>query len=204
MDESVLRAMAKWPKVPAAYGWLSLDRRGRWRLQERPITHPRTIEFINRNYLADEHGRWLFQNGPQRVYVTLAYTPWIYRLRPDREATGAGSLETHTGAPVNRIQKAWMDETGSLLLLTGHGIGVLDDRDLLGLSPAFRDRAGGALDDARLAERIERAMQDADAGTEQDTGIALAHGGTTCSVASLPSAAAPQRFGFDPRPAPRE
>ena len=30
MDEDVLRAMTRWPDVPAVYGWLSLDRRGRW------------------------------------------------------------------------------------------------------------------------------------------------------------------------------
>ena len=28
MDESVIRALAKWPNVPAVYGWLSLSRRG--------------------------------------------------------------------------------------------------------------------------------------------------------------------------------
>ncbi|HET8728586.1 MAG TPA: DUF2946 family protein, partial [Alphaproteobacteria bacterium] len=30
MDESVLRAMTKWPNVPAVYGWLQLDQRGNW------------------------------------------------------------------------------------------------------------------------------------------------------------------------------
>ncbi|MEX0638454.1 MAG: DUF2946 family protein [Burkholderiales bacterium] len=28
MDPSVLQAMARWPKVPAVWGWLALDRRG--------------------------------------------------------------------------------------------------------------------------------------------------------------------------------
>jgi len=32
MDSDVLAAMARWPDVPDAYGWLSLDARGRWRL----------------------------------------------------------------------------------------------------------------------------------------------------------------------------
>lgn len=202
MDQSVRRAMTKWPKVPAAYDWLSLDRRGRWLLRERLITHPRTIEFINRNYMGDEHGRWLFQNGPQRVYVTLAYTPWIYHLCPDREPTADGSLRTHTGVPVQRVGRAWIDEGGNLLLLGGSGIGVLDDRDLIGLSTAFRDREGGALDDEQLAERIGQAMQHAEAGAEHDTGITLAYGGTNCRIASLPSSAVSERFGFNPRPAP--
>ena len=32
MDDIVLQAMVKWPKVPACYGWLGLDARGRWYL----------------------------------------------------------------------------------------------------------------------------------------------------------------------------
>jgi hypothetical protein len=27
------------PEVPACYGWLSLDRRGRWRLRGETVTH---------------------------------------------------------------------------------------------------------------------------------------------------------------------
>ena len=34
MDPAVLRGMARWPDVPAVYGWLALDRRGNWRLKE--------------------------------------------------------------------------------------------------------------------------------------------------------------------------
>ena len=44
------------------------------------ILHDKLREFIQRNYLADDRGRWFFQNGPQRVYVTLAYTPLVYRF----------------------------------------------------------------------------------------------------------------------------
>ena len=35
MDERVLLAKARWPNVPAAWGWLFLDRRGAWRLVDR-------------------------------------------------------------------------------------------------------------------------------------------------------------------------
>ncbi|HMN64893.1 MAG TPA: DUF2946 family protein, partial [Burkholderiaceae bacterium] len=35
MDEQVLHAMARWPDVPAVWGWLRLDRRGRWLLVDR-------------------------------------------------------------------------------------------------------------------------------------------------------------------------
>lgn len=32
MDELVRQAMAKWPNVPHAYGWLGLGMRGDWYL----------------------------------------------------------------------------------------------------------------------------------------------------------------------------
>lgn len=34
MDEIVKAAMAKWPEVPACYGWLGLDARGQWHLRD--------------------------------------------------------------------------------------------------------------------------------------------------------------------------
>ncbi|MBM3409976.1 MAG: DUF2946 family protein, partial [Betaproteobacteria bacterium] len=63
-DPLVLRAMARWPNVPAVFGWLRLDPRGHWLLIDRgrpdfdetlhglgsPITSPAIIEFIGRNY----------------------------------------------------------------------------------------------------------------------------------------------------------
>ena len=71
MDASVIKAMARWPDVPAVYGWLSLDRRGRWCLRGEAVTHRGAVQFINRNYDHTSDGRWYFQNGPQRVFVDL-------------------------------------------------------------------------------------------------------------------------------------
>ena len=34
MDDIVRQAMAKWPNVPHAYGWLGLDARGNWWLRD--------------------------------------------------------------------------------------------------------------------------------------------------------------------------
>ena len=34
MDDIVKQAMAKWPNVPACYGWLALDARGQWWLRD--------------------------------------------------------------------------------------------------------------------------------------------------------------------------
>ena len=83
MDEAVARSMARWPNVPAVYGWLSLDRRGNWRIKGERIGNAALRDFIARNYLADERGCWFFQNGPQRVFVELAYTPLVVHYEGD-------------------------------------------------------------------------------------------------------------------------
>ena len=60
MDEVVARSLAKWPNVPAVYGWLELDRRGNWLIKGSRIGNAALREFIARNYDADEHGRLYF------------------------------------------------------------------------------------------------------------------------------------------------
>lgn len=134
MDENVKLAMAKWPNVPHCYGWLGLDARGNWRMRDEhaqalglagdKIVHPALLAFINRNYLHDVQGRWYFQNGPQRVYVTLEAAPYIARTDP------AQGFILHTGEPVAIIDRAWMTETGQLLLEGNEKIAMLDDRDM--------------------------------------------------------------------------
>src|SRR5690606_16394770 len=111
MDEQVLEAMQRWPDVPAVYGWLSLDRRGVWRLHEGGdaggggvggvITNEQIIGFINRNYTRDDLGRWFFQNGPQRVYVRVDGAPYVLRSIGDQ----ASGLETHTGLAVSHVER---------------------------------------------------------------------------------------------------
>jgi hypothetical protein len=66
--------MLKWPKVPAVYGWLSLTARGEWKVKGEPIDNESICDFIGRNYTNDGSGNWFFQNGPQRVYVSLEAT----------------------------------------------------------------------------------------------------------------------------------
>ncbi len=149
MDNIVLQAMAKWPNVPAVFGWLSLSQRGEWRIKGERISNPIVAEFIDRNYTHDEQGRWFFQNGPQRVYVTLDYTPWVLRFVDET------NLETQTRAKVTQITGAWIDERGQLLLQTEHGIGVVDDRDLQTLLGHFSSSDGKKLSDDALAKLAE-------------------------------------------------
>jgi Protein of unknown function (DUF2946) len=128
MDPGVLRAMARWPNLPAVYGWLALDRRGNWLLKDSAgggfgrVGNAALREFIARNYAADERGRWYFQNGPQRVYVALAYAPLV--LHYEGEA-----LVDHCGR-ATRAGDTYVDEEGSVLILGERGLGLVDDRDL--------------------------------------------------------------------------
>jgi Protein of unknown function (DUF2946) len=125
VDDWVLRAMKRWPNVPALFGWLGLDRRGRWLIQGEIISHPRIVQAINHNYAADEHGRWFFQNGPQRGYMQLEYAPLV--LRTSEDGTG---LLTHTELPVERPAAAYLDEQGAMLLQTEHGPGEIAGAEL--------------------------------------------------------------------------
>jgi hypothetical protein len=131
VDEIVARSLAKWPNVPAVYGWLSLDRRGQWRIKGERIANPALREFIARNYEHDAQGRWYFQNGPQRVYVTLDYTPLVVHFDGD-------ALGDHCGRPF-RAQTIYLDDGGSVLMAGEGTVALLDDRDLA----RFADRAEG-------------------------------------------------------------
>jgi hypothetical protein len=122
MDETVLRSMAKWPDVPDVYGWLALDRRGNWLIRGERIGNAALRDFISRNYTSDARGCWYFQNGPQRVFVALAYTPLVLHFE-------AAALFDHCGRPF-RPGQALLDEEGSVLIQGDTGIGLLDDRDL--------------------------------------------------------------------------
>jgi len=122
VDEIVARSLAKWPNVPAVYGWLSLDRRGNWLIKGERIGNAALREFIGRNYQADGKGRWYFQNGPQRVYVSLAYTPLVVRYE------GEGLVD-HCGRPF-KAAEALEDDEGSVLFAGSGSVGLLDDRDL--------------------------------------------------------------------------
>jgi hypothetical protein len=189
MDEAVLRAMQRWPNVPAVFGWLRLDGRGNWLIKTtegnfEPVVNPAMIEFIGRNYHRDNGGRWYFQNGPQRVFVALDYTPWVYRL--DHTASG---FATHTGLSPEMLHGLFLDDFDRLLLETDLGIGVLSDRDL----PAVMERLG-TIDDSSI----------------ETTLIAVADGESVSvclfdrHVPMVPIRAADvaKRFAFVNRPAP--
>ena len=187
MDDVVLRAMAKWPNVPSVFGWLSLDERGIWRIKNEPIVHDATNAFIARNYSHDEHGRWFFQNGPQRVFVSLDYTPWVLRL------DGHGRLITHTGQHALCVHGVWVDETGHLLLQTEHGIGLVEDRDLESISNGITDTTDGPAD----PEWVAAVLEGPSSGT---SGLLLDFNGERFEIHRIERCQVATRFGFDAKP----
>jgi hypothetical protein len=195
MDDIVLRGMAKWPNVPAVYGWLALDGRGRWLIKGERINNPGVNDFISRNYASDDAGRWFFQNGPQRVYVTLEYTPFVYRAVDER---GELVLEAHTGARAAALRQAWLDEHGTLVVRTEHGPGLVHDRDLDALVAAFSADDGAALAEDALEEAMDRLQQG------ESVPLWLRYRADRVKVEPLESAELAARCGFDPRPSAPE
>lgn len=187
MDAWVERALARWPNVPALFGWLRLDRRGRWLIRDGVITNSRIIDVINRNYASDEHGRWYFQNGPQRGYVALDYAPLILFAEPD------GRLVTHTGEYVKQTHRSFLDETGSLILDTEHGPGLLSDRDLDWALTRLQADDGDVED--TIGEALTRSCGDM-------TTLNLAAPGGLVPVQRCDAAALPDKLGFVREPMP--
>jgi hypothetical protein len=192
MDDIVLRGMAKWPNVPAVFGWLSLDRRGQWLLKGDRVTNAGIAEFFGRNYSHDERGRWFLQNGPQRVYVALDYTPFIYRVTAAAESVL--TLAAHTGAAATTVKAAYIDDAGQLLLETDSGIGLVHDTDLELLIPRFRDAKGQAPGETALAVALDILQAGSHPGLYLDTGNG------NVPLQPVRAAEVPSRFGFVARP----
>lgn len=152
MDDMVVRAMAKWPNVPAVYGWLRLDRRGRWWIRDEQVRNPAMIAFIGRNYQCDAVGRYFFQNGPQQVFVELETTPWVYRL--NEESSNVPGFISHTQMACVP-DMAGIDEQGNLYLAVERRIGSVDERDLIKIIELMTDGHGRKADDLMLASWLD-------------------------------------------------
>lgn len=183
MEDWVIRALARWPDVPAVYGWLSLDRRGRWRIRDEVISRPQIIDTFNANYAADVRGAWYFQNGPQRGYMRLEYAPLVLRRDGDSEC-----LQTHTRAVVRTVLQAFLDEEGALLLMTEQGPGLLIDTDL-DWALARIESDGGPISEGDLADAL-------DLPSGSSTRLSLRYASQRLPLLRLDAADAPARLGF--------
>jgi hypothetical protein len=186
MDEAVLASLARWPNVPSVHGWLSLDRRGNWRLRGEPVRHAGLAAFIARNYASTATGDWYFQNGPQRVYVALDYAPWVLSWHATAE------LSCHTGIPAHSPSRAWLDDQGNVLVEFAGGIGLICDQDLQAILPRF---SGTGAEDA--AQAIEQFLADP---LHRPLWLDLGQGAVP--VGFIQARDVPTRFAFNPGPAP--
>jgi hypothetical protein len=195
MDDIVKQAMAKWPNVPHCYGWLALDARGGWRMRNEQaqqenlpgdrIDHAALLAFINRNYAADERGCWYFQNGPQRVYVNLATTPFVARTDPEK------GLVVQTGAALGPVEQAYMTTTGALIVAAAGKVAQVDDRDVAQLIGAMT-MEGVPMGDEALMAWLETGRGN----------VSLDLQGARVTVERLTDSDLGQRFGFIALPQP--
>ena len=193
MDEIVQKAMRKWPDVPHCTGWLALDARGVFRMRDEatqaqnlpgdPIRHDALLAFIHRNYASDAQGAWYFQNGPQRVYVDLAATPFIART------DGADGFVLHDRAPLNTLHQVWMTEQGQMIFQNAHRVAMLDDRDIVQCLPRLRWR-GSLCDDSQLLDWLEA----------PDDGLCFLFGDQALPVGLVRQAEMATTLGFVARP----
>ncbi|MBC7982999.1 MAG: DUF2946 family protein [Candidatus Obscuribacterales bacterium] len=189
MEEWVHRALKRWPNVPALFGWLRLDRRGRWLIKGEYISRPQIIDVINRNYASDDQGRWYFQNGPQRGYMQLDYAPLVLHT-----TDGGTALQTHTGLRVEKPSAAFMDEEGAILLVTEHGPGAIVDDDLEWALERLR------CEEQPLTESQLESTLGLPSGVR--TELCLLVNEIALPVVRLDSVLAPEQLGFERDPAP--
>ncbi len=114
-----------WPRKLEVYGWLSLDRRGCWLIKGNKVRNAKLTKFISANYYVDINGRYFFQNGPQRVFVSIDLAPYIVNVMGNNPL----ELVTHNGIRVEVIDQAWFDKRMNLFICWDNVIGAINDRD---------------------------------------------------------------------------
>jgi hypothetical protein len=199
-DSWVQRAIARWPGVPACHGWLALDARGRWLLDGKPATHPGLVALLSRHYQRADDGAWFVQNGPQKVFVDILSAPWVALL------DGAGTLISHTGAPLPPPEALLIDEQQQLYLVTSAGLAVLCDRDyaafVADLALASSDDGLDVASGCAAEEAAERALDALLSLRESSALLPLIWRTYPLEGRFVPSAEMETRFGFKRVPRP--
>lgn len=186
MDISVQRAIEQWPNVPDVYGWLSLDRKGRWLLRGEVIVNPKVSAFIGRNYVRQENGGFAFQNGPQKVHVALETTPWVAQICAEDPL----ALQDQTGQPITAVDGVWLTDTGQLVFATARGAAMLQDQDLVLVLPHLRI-GEQAVDAEQLLQALEH---------PESAAVSLCWNDRHLPLQTVTDARLPQVLGFVRRP----
>ena len=134
-----------------AFGWLKLDGRGSWWIKNKRIENPKLISFINSNYFSDDDGRYYFQNGNQRVFVSLAVAPYILRFS-EKEI---GRLISHNGLLISKICEIWLNADNRIFFNCENVVGVLDDRETFEFYDMLTDNRGD-----KISQKQNKGMDD--------------------------------------------
>ena len=145
MDDIVKAAMAKWPNVPAVFGWLSLNGRGNWRIKDDPIDNEAINEFIGRNYMNDGCGNCFSRMGRSACMSLL-------KLRRGYTGSTNSSGSPRTRRSSARVRQAFADENGRLYFETEWDQAWLGRSRHACVFGAHIDVEGQALDDKALAD----------------------------------------------------
>jgi hypothetical protein len=185
----------KWPNVPDVYNWLMLDERGDWRIKEEKISHKGLIDFINAHYQADDKGRWFFQNGPQRVFVTLAYTPYVLSVASHDSIT---YFKTHNNVIIKSVDRLWIDNKDRLLVSWKNGIGLVSDRDL----PLLADKLTHETEPFDRIDSAELDLIKQRTPSRSKTSLKLTMNQKTYDILFINTIEVSQLFGFNSNPSP--
>jgi hypothetical protein len=185
----------KWPNVPDVYNWLMLDERGDWRIKEEKISHKGLINFINVHYQADDKGRWFFQNGPQRVFATLAYTPYVLSVASHDSIT---YFKTQTNVIIESVDRFWIDNKDRLLVSWENGIGLVSDRDL----PSLADKLTHETEPIDRMNFTEFDLIKQRTRSKNKTSLKLTMNKKTYDILFINAIEVSEFFGFDSNPSP--
>lgn len=202
MDDLVEKALARWPNVPAIAGWLKLGTQGDWLLtgpvaEGLSISNQRILNFIARNYACEADGRYYFQNGPQKAYVSLAYTPWVLRIH-----VLAGSefmLTTHTGL-VCWPKAMFMDEQGRVLIQTELGIGLVNSSDTSVLAAGLSDAGDSHVATWCVPSVDPDQLISAKTRLRKPIGLSARTEALRFAISPIESNRVPELFHFQPNP----
>lgn len=185
----------KWPNVPDVYNWLMLDERGDWRIKEEKISHKGLIDVINAHYQADDKGRWFFQNGPQRVFVTLAYTPYVLSVASHDSIT---YFKTQNNVIIKSVDRLWIDNKDRLLVSWKNGIGLVSDRDL----PLLADKLTHETEPFDRMNSTELDLIKQRTPSRSKTSLKLTMNQKTYDILFINTIEVSQLFGFNSNPSP--
>ena len=189
------QSAVKWPNVPDVYNWLLLDERGDWRIKKEKISHKGLIDFINAHYTVDDEGRWFFQNGPQRVFVKLACTPYVLNVVSCDSLT---YFKTQTNEIVEPIDKFWIDDKDRLLVSWGSNVGLVSDRDL----PLLAEKLAHENKPFDKVNSVEFDLIKQQTSSRSKTPLTLTINQKTHDILFINAIEVGQLFGFDSHPEP--